>query len=150
MTTTKILALGALIATMTTPAFAFGHQGGKTCYRQETSPAVYRTVAETIMVSPARTVAEVIPAQYQIVQERVMVSPARKVWEHKLVHGKQVLCEVEVPAQFRTVERTVMVSPARTVHRTIPAHYETRHRQVMVQPASARWVKMHGLFGHCH
>ena len=39
----------------------------QTCYQQQVVPPQYRTVEETVMVSPGRTIARRTPAQYETV-----------------------------------------------------------------------------------
>src|ERR1700760_4163007 len=47
-----------------------------TCgYQQQVVPPQYRTVDETVMVSPGRTIAHRTPAQYRTQQRVEMVSP---------------------------------------------------------------------------
>ena len=46
-------------------------------YQQQVAPAQYRTVQETVMVSPGRVIAHRTPAQYRtvMVPQTVMVAP---------------------------------------------------------------------------
>lgn len=71
-----------------------------TCYQQQYVPPQYRTVQETVMVSPGYAVAHRTPAQYRtvMVPQTVMVAPAGVAYE-------------QVPPQYATRERTEMVSP---------------------------------------
>ena len=134
-------------------------QGCQTCYQKVVSPAQYRSVAETVQVRPAQTIAHTTPAEFGTVRERVvvrpaqtiareipaqlgsvseqvMVSPARKEWQviHD-AHGREIGCWVKIPAQYAVQHRTVVVRPAQLVHETIPAVYEDRARHVLVRPA---------------
>ena len=72
------------------------------CVRQVVTPPLYRSVNETVMVSPGRTVAHRTPARYQtvMVPKTVMVEPEGVAYE-------------QVPPQFASVQRTEMVAPAR-------------------------------------
>ena len=72
----------------------------QTCYQQQYVQPQYRTVDETVMVSPGATVAHRAPAQYRtvMVPQTVMVSPGGVAYER-------------TPPQYATQERTVMVSP---------------------------------------
>ena len=74
-----------------------------TCYQQQVVPPQYRTVNETVMVSPGRVVAHHAPAQYRtvMVPRTVMVAPPSVQYE-------------QLPPQYATVQRTVMVAPAQT------------------------------------
>lgn len=73
-----------------------------TCYQQQVVPPQYRTVNETVMVSPGRVVAHRTPARYEtvMVPKTVMVEPEGVHYE-------------KIPAQYGTVQRTEMVAPAR-------------------------------------
>ena len=71
-----------------------------TCYQMQTVAPQYRTVQETVMVSPGSVVAHRTPPQYRtvMVPQTVMVSPGGVAYER-------------TPPQYATQERTVMVSP---------------------------------------
>ncbi len=71
-----------------------------TCYQQQYVPPQYRSVQETVMVSPGGVVAHRVPAQYQtvMVPQTVMVSPESVQYEH-------------IPAQYALRNRVEMVSP---------------------------------------
>jgi hypothetical protein len=71
-----------------------------TCYQQQVVPPQYRTVEETVMVSPGGTIAHRTPAQYRtvMVPRTVMVAPEGVAYE-------------QVPPQYATQERVQMVSP---------------------------------------
>ena len=75
-----------------------------TCYQQQVVPPQYRTVEETVMVSPGRVIAHRTPARYEtvMVPKTVMVEPEGVQYE-------------QVAPQYATVQRTQMVAPARTV-----------------------------------
>ena len=62
------------------PAQAGGCYGSE-CYRHVTSPPVYDTVQENVLVRPPRTVYRTTPPVYDTVSERVMVSPGGRVWQ---------------------------------------------------------------------
>jgi hypothetical protein len=71
-----------------------------TCYQQQYVPPQYRTVDETVMVSPGSTVAHRTPAQYRtvMVPQTVMVAPPGVQYE-------------QIPPQYATRQRVEMVSP---------------------------------------
>ncbi|WP_454628346.1 hypothetical protein [Bradyrhizobium cenepequi] len=71
-----------------------------TCYQVQTVPPQYRTVQETVMVSPGSVVAHRTPAQYRtvMVPKTVMVAPEGIAYER-------------TPPQYATRERVEMVSP---------------------------------------
>jgi hypothetical protein len=76
-----------------------------TCYQQQVIPPQYRTVQETVMVSPGRVIAHRTPAQYRtvMVPQTVMVAPEGVDYER-------------IPAQYGTQQRVEMVAPARTYY----------------------------------
>ena len=71
-----------------------------TCYQQQYAPPQYRTVDETVMVSPGSVVAHRTPAQYRtvMVPQTVMVAPPSVQYER-------------IPPQYATRQRVEMVSP---------------------------------------
>ena len=72
-----------------------------TCgYQQQVVPPQYRTVEETVIVSPGRTIAHRTPAQYRtvMVPRTVMVAPEGVEYE-------------QVAPQYATQQRVEMVSP---------------------------------------
>ena len=75
------------------------------CAQQVVAPPQYRTVNETVMVAPGRTVAHRTPARYQtvMVPKTVMVEPEGVAYE-------------QLPPQYATVQRTEMVAPARAYY----------------------------------
>lgn len=72
----------------------------QTCYQQQYVPPQYRTVDETVMVSPGSVVAHRTPAQYRtvMVPQTVMVAPPGVQYER-------------IPPQYATRQRVQMVSP---------------------------------------
>ncbi|MGY8663344.1 hypothetical protein Q3C01_13340 [Bradyrhizobium sp. UFLA05-109] len=71
-----------------------------TCYQQQYVAPQYRTVEETVMVSPGSVVAHRTPAQYRtvMVPQTVMVAPPGVQYER-------------IPPQYATRQRVEMVSP---------------------------------------
>jgi hypothetical protein len=110
------------------------------CYRHAMVPAQYRTVYDTVMVSPSRVIAHRVPARYEVVNETVMVSPPSQTWQSTCACGRETLQAVEIPAQYGTVARTVMVEPAHVVREVVPAQYGTVARTEMVSAAHQVWV----------
>ena len=76
-----------------------------TCYQQQVVPPQYRTVDETVMVSPGAVVAHRTPAQYRtvMVPQTVMVAPEGIQYER-------------IAPQYETRQRVEMVAPARTYY----------------------------------
>lgn len=82
-----------------------------TCYQEQYVPPQYRSVQETVMVSPGYAVAHRTPAQYQtvMVPQTVMVSPPGVAYE-------------QVPPQYATRERVEMVSPGYSYYAPVAPH----------------------------
>jgi hypothetical protein len=80
-----------------------------TCYQRQVAPPQYRTVDETVMVAPGRTIAHRTPAQYRtvMVPQTVMVAPEGVQYE-------------QVPAQYATRQRVEMVAPAQEYYVAVP------------------------------
>jgi hypothetical protein len=76
-----------------------------TCYQQLVVPPQYRTVQETVMVSPGSVIAHRTPAQYRtvMVPRTVMVAPEGVQYER-------------IPAQYGVREHVEMVAPAYTTY----------------------------------
>jgi len=146
------------IAVLALPVALDRAVAGRVCYREVIVPAQYRTVAETVMVtperdvshvvpavvrqveesvvvSPARTIVHTVPAQYGVVAEDVLVAPARRVWQVGYHDGERVGCWVDVPATFEHRERRVIVRPAQVSEERVPAEMATRLRTEVVEPA---------------
>lgn len=89
----------------------------QTCYQQQVVPPQYRTVEETVMVAPGRTVARRTPAQYEtvMVPKTVMVAPARVDYER-------------IPAQYATQQRVQMVAPAQVYYAPVQQGCSTCNR----------------------
>jgi hypothetical protein len=74
-------------------------------YQVQVAPPQYRTVQETVMVSPGRVIAHRTPAQYRtvMVPQTVMVAPEGVAYER-------------TAPQYATQERVEMVAPARSYY----------------------------------
>ncbi|MBR0712791.1 MULTISPECIES: hypothetical protein [Bradyrhizobium] len=79
-----------------------------TCYQQQYVPPQYRTVDETVMVSPGSVVAHRTPAQYRtvMVPQTVMVAPEGVQYER-------------IPPQYATRQRVEMVSPGYSYYQPV-------------------------------
>jgi hypothetical protein len=79
------------------------------CYQQQVAPPQYRTVQETVMVSPGTVIAHRRPARYRtvMVPRTVMVAPERVRYE-------------QTPPQYAVRERVEMVAPAQTYYVAAP------------------------------
>ena len=127
----KIAAIGGLTTLLASSALATtiqqlpsGARAGE-CYGRTTTPAVYRTVRDTV-AQPPRVSWREIPAVYKAVSRQVQVTPGRTDYERvPEVTGTRVHWVehpgldrvVEVPTVYRWVEQRVLISPARLVWR---------------------------------
>ena len=135
--------LGGL-ACFSAPAMAGGCYGSE-CYRHVSTPPVFDTVQENVLVRPPRTVYRTVPPVYDTVSERVMVSPGGRVWQtSRGPYGDLVGCWVTTPPQFAVRSRTVLVRPAQSIPETIPPQYANVSRRVLVAPARSGWVPVGG------
>jgi hypothetical protein len=137
-------------ATLLAPAAMAGGCGGAECYRHVSTPPVYGSVSERVLVRPASTVYRHTPPIYETVSEQVLVAPGGRVWQTKRDHyGQLVGCWVDIPPRFSVRHRRVLVEPGRAIPETIPAEYASVHRRVLVAPARAGWVPAggHGAYG---
>jgi hypothetical protein len=80
-----------------------------TCYQRQVVPPQYRTVEETVMVSPGAVIAHRTPAQYRtvMVPQTVMVAPEGVQYER-------------TAPQYATRQRVEMVAPAREYYVATP------------------------------
>lgn len=121
-----------------------GGPGCETCYRHVVQPPVYGTVQERVLVRAPRTYEETLPGEYRTVAETVLVSPERKVWQvGRDAYGQTIGCWVTVPAQYAVRHRTVMVRAPQVVQHTVPAVFGVQNRTVLVQPARSGWQPIH-------
>ncbi|KMO40591.1 hypothetical protein ACQVP2_14005 [Methylobacterium aquaticum] len=144
---TRAIAATALVASLLSaaPALAGGYGCTTDCYRHVSTPPVYGTVSEQVMVRPPRTVTHVVPPVYDTVSEQVLVEPARRVWQTSIdAYGQTVGCWVTIPARYATQTRRVLVRPAQVVPQVIPPAYASYQRRVLVEPARSGWVPAHG------
>lgn len=129
------------------PTMAGGCYGAE-CYRYATTPPVFDTVQQNVLVRPPRTVYRTVPPVYDTVEERVMVAPGGRVWQESRGPGGELIgCWVETPPRFAIRRRTVVVRPAETIPETYPPEYATVSRRVLVAPARAGWVPVGGGYG---
>lgn len=133
------------------------------CYQQVTTPPVYRTVMERVMVQPERCAMVQTPPVYRTERQQVVLEPERKV-VHTIpaIYGKAAetvmvrpgymklkhrrgpcggtTCAVSVPPKFKTICRKVVVRPASYRVEVKPAVMGMVDRQVMVSPGESRRV----------
>ena len=89
-------------------------------------PAVTRTIAERVLVSPGHRQLHVTPAVTRDVHRTVVV---REAEAHKVYH----------PAIYGWAHRAIVVKPATTHAVTHPAVVQWQHRNVLVQRGGTHW-----------
>ncbi len=138
------LGLASIVATAGV-AQAGGGCASAECYRRVTTPPVYDTVSERVLVQPPRTVYRTTPPVYDTVSERVLVAPGGRRWETRYdAYGQLVGCWVTTPPRYAVQTRRVLVRPPEAIPETLPPVYATAQRRVLVQPARAAWVPATG------
>lgn len=131
------------------PAVAGGCHGSD-CYRHVSTPPVYDTVQENVLVRPPRTIYRTTPPVYDTVSEQVLVSPGGRHWSTRRgPYGELIGCWVHTPPHYAVQHRRVLVQPAQSIPETIPPEYASVSRRVLVAPASSGWVPVGG-GGHGH
>ncbi|MBZ9676741.1 hypothetical protein [Mesorhizobium sp. ES1-1] len=132
------------------------------CYEPVSTPAVYDTVYEDVLVSPPGQQVDYVPAIYGTRERVVMTVPAQVTyeivpavtrtvyhtvrldggfsWEWRLIHGRRVLCKVWHKARYGRVAQTVVVEPARTRRVVIPPQYDKIAEEVLVRPEQRRII----------
>ena len=111
-------ALVALVAPTAASAGCYSCYQPQPCcgpqYQQVVAPAEYRTVQETVMVSPGHVRAYRSPARYRtvMVPKTVMVSPGRVHYERSA-------------PQYAVQERVEMVAPARAYYAPVAPRCST-------------------------
>ncbi|MDR7036259.1 hypothetical protein J2X36_000997 [Methylobacterium sp. BE186] len=144
LTSLLVALAGTLFAA---PAEAGGCYGSE-CYRRVTTPAVYDTVSEQVLVRPPRTIYRTTPPVFDTVSERVLVAPGGRVWQTRRgPYGDLIGCWVTTPPQYAVRQRRVLVQPPQSIPETIPPEYASVSRRVLVQPARAGWVPVGGGYG---
>lgn len=104
------------------------------CFMRTRLPAVYETVKQKVMLSPATERIELKQAAFQEEPKKFLVEPERV--EYKVV-----------PAQFKKETRKVMIKPAKKELIHVPAEYKTVDEVVIVKPAAQVWKRGSGVRG---
>jgi hypothetical protein len=145
MNTHSIAAAG--LAALALSLVSSAAEAGGACYRKVATPALYRDVAEHVLVRPARYIAHRIPAVTEAVAEQVLVQPGGQVWSVRYdAYGQEIGCWVHTPPVYATRYHYVVVQPASVEYETIPAEYEDVTHHVLVQPATLGWQPIGGCY----
>ncbi|MER8782937.1 hypothetical protein NKI72_14690 [Mesorhizobium sp. M0437] len=135
------------------------------CYEQVNRPAVYDTVYEEVLVSPAgqqvqyeapiygtrervvqiapaRVSYEIVPAITRTIYRSVRVDDGGYSWEWRIIHGRKVLCKVRHRARYERVAEIVVIEPERRRRVVLPAEYESVAEEVLVRPEQRRIIEI--------
>jgi len=106
------------------------------------TPAVYRTVTETVVVQEASTELVTIPAVYETVTETLVVQEASTelVAIPATSYNPARVEERIIPAVTKQISRRVVRTPASTQERVIPAVTKQETRRVVKTPARAERI----------
>ncbi|MER9577020.1 hypothetical protein NKJ09_22360 [Mesorhizobium sp. M0189] len=131
------------------------------CYEKVNRPAVYDTVYEDVLVSPAGQQVEYEAPIYGTRERVVQIAPARVSYEivpaitrtiyrsvkvddggysWGIIHGRKVLCKVRHKARYERVAEVVVVEPERRRRVVLPAEYESVAEEVLVRPEQRRII----------
>ena len=114
---------------------------GAECYRRVSTPPVFDTVSENVLVRPPRTIYRTTPPIYDTVSERVLVAPGGRFWQtSRGPYGELIGCCVTTPPRYAVQTRRVLVQPGQSIPETLPPEYASVSRRVLVQPARSGWV----------
>ncbi|MEM9991932.1 MAG: OmpA family protein [Bacteroidota bacterium] len=100
-------------------------QPGK-CYVRCTTPDIYETTEQTILVKPAHRRLVVRPAEYDVVEETILIKPATKGYRY-------------IPATFRTVQQEMEVEQPYNAVAIIPAQFSSSSEMIEVRPKTVGW-----------
>jgi hypothetical protein len=97
--------------------------------------AVYDSVAETVVVRPARVVHERVPAQWGYEDRAVLVAEERRE-------------AVVIPAEYGYSAEQVLIQPEQRAFIDVPAEYQIVDRDVLVSAGSSGWKRV-AIPRHC-
>lgn len=120
-----LLSFAAMTAQAQTGELPPNPEPGK-CYIKCITQDTFKTVEETVEVSPAYTVLTIVPATYRTVEERVLVKEASKKF-------------VYVQAVYETVEVPYIGKERRTDLAIVPAQFGSDSRTFQTYPVTSGW-----------
>lgn len=107
------------------------------CYQQVSTPPVYETVTEKVMVQPERCTMIQSPPVYRSEPRQVVLQPERKVVHTTpAVYGKVAETVMVRPGYMKTKRRRGPCGSVTCASVMVAPKYKTRCRKVVVQPAS--------------
>ncbi|MEZ5535729.1 MAG: peptidoglycan-binding protein [Thiolinea sp.] len=101
----------------------------------ETVPARYKEVSETVIVLRERTELKGIPAVYKTIDRPVTIAPAHTVWKKGCVpQNNPAECFEQIAKQTRIIKQQIIDVPAKIIQQRIPAETITIKKKVLVKP----------------
>ncbi|MGD0091141.1 MAG: hypothetical protein ABSE73_14585 [Planctomycetota bacterium] len=122
-------------------------------------PAIYKSVSETVEISPASSYLEPIAAKWESQSVTIQVAPETRVLSavpakhetecFRVMTRPESTCLEVIPARYETAEEEVVIEAAREETRCCPAQYRTESERIEVSPAYTYWKKTSGEKTHC-
>ncbi|HMV43253.1 MAG TPA: peptidoglycan-binding domain-containing protein [Leptospiraceae bacterium] len=109
------------------------------CYIKSFYPAEYKTIEDRILIAPASIKEETIPALIKTVEETVIDKPGKSVWVAK---ENDRYCFEEIPPTYKTIKRDVLISPETTKMVEHPDEYKVVTRKELLQEARVEWTEI--------
>ncbi|PIE00768.1 MAG: hypothetical protein CSA79_02450 [Thiothrix nivea] len=104
-------------------------------FRQETVPAQYQEVTETITVLRERTELKGIPAIYKTLERPVTLHPSYTHWKKGCIpQHDPTTCFVKVPRRTRILKQQIIETPAKIIQQRVPAETVSIRRKILVKP----------------
>ena len=104
------------------------------CYVRVRVPAVYKTVKETVVLTPETIRYEIVPAKFRTVEKKVLIRPEVKRYE-------------VVPAKFEKKLVDVETDPAHKELQASSPKLVDRKQTVVIQPERNVWKQGQGILG---
>jgi hypothetical protein len=119
------------------------------CYAKTLLPAVYNARSKRVLMVPQSYRYVNTPASYRTVRKSVLLSPARTEWKNR---GRSacttsrnvgnVVCLEQKPARYRYVNERVMDRAASTKKIVIPAQYRSMTQRIKVRDERLVWKEV--------
>lgn len=125
-------------------SMAFSQQAlTKGCYKLvQTSPAVYDSCLEWVVITPKKTTLDYTPAVYKTIKDTIWTSiPETKAY-NPCTNGQIAVCIEEVSKKsFEVITREVEVVKMRYCFTEYPEVIRAVKRKKLIKPATFAWVK---------
>ncbi len=103
-------------------------------YAQETEPAQYEEVQETIETERMRSELYATPTQYQKIVREIFIKPEYKHWKFGCLANSNVSCLETIKAELVKIPTEVIKQPAQIHQRKIPAKTLKIKRKKLIKP----------------